>query len=97
MSKTTPRNRPWDVFITRHPHGDERPASGHETADVAADIVDPHLRQARRSPRRRLYQPHEVNGPRFSHAMLTTEELLALLPAAIDRGPAQRLFASQTA
>lgn len=25
---------------------------------------------------------HEVNGPRFAHAILTTEELLALLPAA---------------
>ncbi|SRR5258705_7586604 len=23
---------------------------------------------------------HEVNGPRFAHAILTTEELLALLP-----------------
>jgi hypothetical protein len=24
---------------------------------------------------------HEVNGPRFAHAILTTDELLALLPA----------------
>jgi nicotinamidase-related amidase len=28
---------------------------------------------------------HEVNGPRFAHAILTTEELLALLPVARER------------
>ena len=27
----------------------------------------------------------EVNGPRFAHAILTTKELLALLPAARER------------
>jgi nicotinamidase-related amidase len=29
-----------------------------------------------------MHAAHEVNGPRFAHAILTTEELLALLPAA---------------
>ena len=29
-----------------------------------------------------MHAAHEVNGPRFTHAILTTEELLALLPAA---------------
>jgi len=28
-----------------------------------------------------MHAAHEVNGPRFAHAILTTEELLALLPA----------------
>jgi nicotinamidase-related amidase len=28
-----------------------------------------------------MHAAHEVNGLRFAHAMLTTEELLALLPA----------------
>jgi hypothetical protein len=28
---------------------------------------------------------HEVNGPRFAHSILTTEELLALLSAARER------------
>jgi nicotinamidase-related amidase len=28
-----------------------------------------------------MHAAHEVNGPRFAHALLTTEELLALLPA----------------
>jgi hypothetical protein len=27
-----------------------------------------------------MHAAHEVNGPRFAHAILTTEELLALLP-----------------
>jgi hypothetical protein len=29
-----------------------------------------------------MHAAHEVNGPLFAHAILTTEELLALLPAA---------------
>ena len=29
----------------------------------------------------RMYAAHELNGPTFAHAILTTEELLALLPA----------------
>jgi nicotinamidase-related amidase len=28
-----------------------------------------------------MHAAHEVNGPSFAHAILTTEELLALLPA----------------
>ena len=28
-----------------------------------------------------MHAAHEVNGPRFAHAIMTTEELLALLPA----------------
>jgi hypothetical protein len=28
-----------------------------------------------------MHAAHEVNGPRFAHALLTTEELLALLPS----------------
>lgn len=28
-----------------------------------------------------MHAAHEVNGPRFAHAILTTEELFALLPA----------------
>jgi nicotinamidase-related amidase len=28
-----------------------------------------------------MHAAHEVNGPRFAHAILTTGELLALLPA----------------
>lgn len=28
-----------------------------------------------------MHAAHEVNGPRFAHAILTTEELLAVLPA----------------
>jgi len=28
-----------------------------------------------------MHAAHEVNGPLFSHAILTTEELLALLPS----------------
>jgi len=32
-----------------------------------------------------MHAAHEVNGPRFAHAILTTEELLALLPATQDR------------
>ena len=28
-----------------------------------------------------MHAAHEVNGPRFAHAILTTKELLALLPA----------------
>ena len=31
-----------------------------------------------------MHAAHEVNGPRFAHAILTTEELLALLPETID-------------
>src|SRR5712691_10500143 len=31
-----------------------------------------------------MHAAHEVNGPRFAHAILTTEELLALLPATIN-------------
>ena len=27
-----------------------------------------------------MHAAHEVNGPRFAHAILTTEELLVLLP-----------------
>jgi len=27
-----------------------------------------------------MHAAHEINGPRFAHAMLTTEELLTLLP-----------------
>ena len=27
-----------------------------------------------------MHAVHKVNGPRFAHAVLTTEELLALLP-----------------
>ncbi len=38
-----------------------------------------------------MHAAHEVNGPRFAHAILTTEELLALLPSS-----AQRAFVSQT-
>ena len=34
------------VRDARHTYCHERPAPGHETADVVADIVDPHLRQA---------------------------------------------------
>ena len=30
-----------------------------------------------------MHAAHEVNGPRFAHALLTTEELLALLPASV--------------
>jgi nicotinamidase-related amidase len=30
-----------------------------------------------------MHAAHEVNGPRFAHAILTTSELLALLPAPI--------------
>ena len=32
-----------------------------------------------------MHAAHEVNGPRFAHAILTTEELLALLPAIQER------------
>jgi nicotinamidase-related amidase len=32
-----------------------------------------------------MHAAHEVNGPRFAHAIPTTEELLALLPAAQER------------
>jgi hypothetical protein len=39
-----------------------------------------------------MHAAHEVNGPRFGHAILTTDELLALLPAS-----AQRASASQAA
>ena len=28
-----------------------------------------------------MHAAHEVNGPSFAHTILTTEELLALLPA----------------
>ena len=31
-----------------------------------------------------MHAAHEVNGPTFAHAILTTEELLALLPVTID-------------
>jgi len=31
--------------------------------------------------RKGMHAAHEVNGPRFADAILTTEELLALLPA----------------
>jgi nicotinamidase-related amidase len=31
-----------------------------------------------------LHAAHEVNGPRFAHAILTTGELLALLPTTSD-------------
>jgi hypothetical protein len=31
-----------------------------------------------------MHAAHEVNGPRFAHAILTTEERLALLPETID-------------
>jgi len=31
-----------------------------------------------------MHAAHEVNGPLFAHAILTTAELLALLPATID-------------
>jgi len=44
-----------------------------------------------------MHAAHEVHGPRFAHAILTTAELLTLLPATIDRGPAQHAFAPQTA
>jgi hypothetical protein len=33
-----------------------------------------------------MYAAHEVNGPRFAHAILTTEELMARLPANIGNG-----------
>ncbi len=32
-----------------------------------------------------MHAAYEVNGPRFAHAIPTTEELLALLPAAHER------------
>jgi nicotinamidase-related amidase len=32
----------------------------------------------------RMHAAHELNGPRLAHAVLTTAELLALLPATID-------------
>jgi hypothetical protein len=32
-----------------------------------------------------MHAAHEVNGPFFAHAILTTEELLALLPATQER------------
>jgi nicotinamidase-related amidase len=38
-----------------------------------------------------MHAAHEVNGPRFSHAILTTEELLALL------SPSARQAESQSA
>jgi nicotinamidase-related amidase len=28
-----------------------------------------------------MHAAHKVNGPRFAHAILTTEELLSLLPS----------------
>jgi nicotinamidase-related amidase len=34
-----------------------------------------------------MHAAHEVNGPLFAHAIVTTDELLALLPAALERGP----------
>jgi nicotinamidase-related amidase len=34
-----------------------------------------------------MHAAHEVNGPLFAHAIVTTYELLALLPAALERGP----------
>jgi nicotinamidase-related amidase len=34
-----------------------------------------------------MHAAHEINGPPFAHAILTTDELLALLPAALERGP----------
>jgi nicotinamidase-related amidase len=33
-----------------------------------------------------MHAAHEVNGPRFAHAILTTEELMARLPANIGNG-----------
>ena len=32
---------------------------------------------------------HEVNGPTFAHAILTTEELLSLLPTKLGRRTSQ--------
>jgi nicotinamidase-related amidase len=32
-----------------------------------------------------MHAAHEINGPRFAHAILTTEELLALLPTTQER------------
>jgi nicotinamidase-related amidase len=34
-----------------------------------------------------MHAAHEINEPPFAHAILTTDELLALLPAALERGP----------
>jgi nicotinamidase-related amidase len=34
-----------------------------------------------------MHAAHEVNGPLFAHAIVTTDELLARLPAALEHGP----------
>jgi len=36
-----------------------------------------------------MHAAHEVNGPTFAHAILTTEEILSLLPTKLGRRTSQ--------
>ena len=58
-----------------------------QSTEVAASnhvaLVDGHIGEPATAAcdQEGMHAAHEVNGPRFAHALLTTEELLALLPA----------------
>ena len=58
-----------------------------QSTEVAASnhvaLVDGHIGEPATAAfdQEGMHAAHEVNGPRFAHALLTTEELLALLPS----------------